>query len=233
MLTTTRAIILRSVRHNDHLVVLTAHTEAFGTRSCMMRLSKKDRMRQAAAQPLARMELVVLGEAEQDALQLREARVERPYTNLHIDPLRSTLALFAQEVLYRALRHVPADATMFAFLGAALDDLDTGSTTALFPQRLLIGLAHQLGFLPDGPDDGATGFDLREGTFFSGTAPHELCLSAEQTSLLVQLMGPAGAITAPASVRAGLLDQLLLFMRLHVEGFGELRSLQVLRQVLH
>jgi DNA repair protein RecO (recombination protein O) len=233
MLTTTRAVILRSLRHNDHLVVLTAYTEAFGTRSCMMRLTKKDRSRQAAAQPLTRMELVVLGNAEQDALQLRDARVEKPYSNLHTDPLRSTLALFTQEVLYRALRHVPSDPALFAFVNSALDELDAGSDTTLFPQRLLIGLAHQLGFLPDGPELSATGFDLREGTFYEGSAPHELCLSNEQTSLMLHLMGAMEMPPVPATIRAELLEQLLLFMRLHVEGFGELRSLQILRQVLH
>lgn len=233
MLTTTRAVILRAVRHNDHLIVLTAYTEAFGTRACMMRLGRKDRSRQVAAQPLSRMELVVLGDAEKDSLLLREARVEKPYTNLHTDPLRGTLALFTQEVLYRALRHVPSDPALFAFIDSALDDLDTGSATGSYPQRLLIGLAHQLGFLPDGPETSATGFDLREGIFYHGKSPHELCLSAEQTTLLLHLMGSAEPISVPAAVRSELLDHLLLFMRLHVEDFGELRSLGVLRQVLH
>ena len=59
MLQTTRAIVLRTIRHGDRGVVLKAFTEASGLRGYMVRTGGKGPSRMAALQPLARVELVV------------------------------------------------------------------------------------------------------------------------------------------------------------------------------
>lgn len=234
MLSTTRAVILRTVKHSDHGVVAHVYTELFGKRSCMVRAGGRNRDRQAALLPLSRVELVVVDPGEGDLLSVREMRIDRPYQRLHTEPLRGALALFTQEVLYRALRADTADDELFAFVQDALEELDSGEGTALFPHHLLIGLAHQLGFLPQIPSDRPDGFDMRDGCYFKGAPAHDLCMDADQTTAMISLMSEGDGATPPSStLRRTLLERMLLFYRLHIEGFGELRSLPVLQQVLH
>jgi DNA repair protein RecO (recombination protein O) len=239
MLQTTKAVVLRTVRHADKSTVLRAYTERFGLRSYMVRTGTKGASRLAALQPLSRVELVVPEAGEHDLRTVRDLRIDRPYTRLQQEPMRGVLMLFAQEVLNRALREESADAQLYAFVQDTLEAMDTGADMAHQPLLLLVGLSKHLGFFPEAPEEGEHRFDLREGYFFRGDAPHEFCMEPAQADLFAELIGrveepdgTAAPLRASAQVRRRLLDDLLIYYRLHVEGFGELRSLEVLRAVL-
>lgn len=236
MLHTTRAVVLRTVRHGDRTTVLKAYTEAFGLRSYAVRAGGKGGVREALLQPLSRLELVVTEMPERDLHQVREVRSERPYVQLGEDPMRAAFALFMQEVLYRTLREEATDPAMFAFVQEALEALDGWPDLAGLPNRFLLHLARHLGFFPEPPDAGEDRFDLREGHFFHGAPPHEFCLdpalSAELAALLELPLHRGAFPDRTPGHRRALLDGLLLYYRLHLPGFGELRSPEVLRAVL-
>lgn len=238
MLHTTRAVALRAIRHGDGSVVLRTYTEAFGARSYLVRTSGRHASRASALQPLTRLELVVNesdGQRGGDLHLARELRIERPFVQLHLDPERGVLALFTQEVLHRTLREEAPDQELFAFVQAALHALDEGGDLPHHALLLLVQLGRHMGFMPVAPEAGITGFDMREGQFFTGAAPHELCMGTITSEAFVRCLGaefggPSSGI--PASARRALLDDLLIYYRLHVPGFGELRSPDVLHQVL-
>ncbi|MBK8614154.1 MAG: DNA repair protein RecO [Flavobacteriales bacterium] len=235
MLQTTRAIVLRTIRHGDRGLVLKAFTESFGLRSYMVRTGGKGPSRMAALQALSRVELVVTETADRDLHQLREVRVERPYTNLSMDPVRGTVALFVQELLVRVLREESADPALFEFLQEALESLDTAEDLSHFPLLFLVELSRHLGIDPEPPVDEADHFDLREGRFVEASHAHGHVIGPPQSHALAELLraGPdAHALRIPGPVRRLLLDQLLLYYRMHLEGLGELRSPAVLHQVL-
>lgn len=239
MVQTTRAIVLRAIKHGDKSTVLRAYTERFGLRSYMVRSAGKGTARSAALQPLSRVELVVPEAGEHELRTVRELRIDRPYTRLQQEPVRGVLMLFAQEVFNRTLREESEDAQLYGFLQETLENMDTGSDMTHQPLLLLVGLSRHLGFFPEIPDAGEHRFDLREGYFFHGQAPHEFCMEPAQADLFAELIGrieaPGETVTllrTSAEVRRRLLEDLLIYYRLHVAGFGELRSLDVLRAVL-
>jgi DNA repair protein RecO (recombination protein O) len=234
MLQTTRAIVLRTIRHGDRGIVLKAFTEAFGLRSYMVRTGGKGPSRMAALQPLSRVELVVTESADRDLHQVREVRVERPYTNLSTDALRSTVALFVQELLVRVLREESADPALFDFLQQALESLDTAADLSHYPLLLLVELSRHMGIDPEYPEPGADHFDLREGRFVTAVQAHGHVIGPPHSLALAELLqaGPeARDLRIPGAVRRALLDHLLLYYRMHLEGLGELRSPAVLHQV--
>ncbi len=240
MLCTTRAVVLRTVKHTDGRVVLRAYTERLGLRSFLVRTGAGSATPSAPLQALARVELVVPDTGEPGLRTARDLRVDKPYVRAPYEPLRGILLLFAQEVFNKTLREEAPDEGLFHFVGSALEDIDTGNDLAHQPLRLLIGLMAPLGFLPEPPGEGETRFDLRDGMFFRGPSPHGFCMEPDQVSLFGALMargvGPPrmkerqGSSTA--GIRRRLLDDLLTYFRLHVEAFGELRSVDVLRAVL-
>lgn len=236
MLVTTRAIVLKTIRHGDRTVVLKAWTQRSGLRSLVLRTGGKRGVSNAALQPLNRLEVVMDEHPERDLHTVRELRVERPYTQVSLDPVRATLALFVQEVLYRVLREEAADEDMQAFLDEVLEAMDTAVDVRHFPLVFLVMLAEQLGFRPEPPQPGEDRFDLREGYFLAGAAPHGHTLGPPLSLALAQLLEhdlhTMAQLTIPAPQRRELLDHLLLYFRMHREGLGELRSPAVLHQVL-
>jgi DNA repair protein RecO (recombination protein O) len=238
MLQTTSAVVLRTVRHTDKSLVLRAYTERSGLRSYMVRTVAKGGDKLAALQPLSRIELVVPEAGEQEMPTVRELRIERPYTRVVAEPVRGVLLLFAQEVFNRTLREESADDRLYAFVQEALEEIDRGTDIAHQPVRLLVGLARHLGFSPEAPSQGEDRFDLREGCFFRGQPPHEFCMDPLVSSLFATLVAAEAGVDAPPqpgaslAVRRRLLEDLLLYYRFHVDGFGQLRSLDVLRSVL-
>jgi len=238
-LQTTGAVVLRTVKYADKSIVLRAYTERFGLRSYMVRVGAKGASRMAALQPLSRVELVVPETSDHAMHNVRDLRMDNPYTRVHLEPIRGLLMLFAQEVFNQTLREETADPELYAFIQECLETIDTGPEPALQPLLLLVGLSRHLGFFPEAPQEDEHRFDLREGYFFRGEAPHEVCMEPQQAELFAQLIARVegqdeAEAPRPATpeVRRRLLDDLLVFYRLHVVGFGELRSLDVLRAVL-
>ncbi len=236
MVYTTRAIVLKVVKHGDHTVVLKAFTELHGLRSFLVRPGGKGGVSRAALQALNRVELVVNEHADRDLHAVREFRLDRPYRNVPFDAVRGALALFVQEVLYKVLRGEAADAQLFLFIEHALEAMDSGPDVSNFPMVFLLRLSGELGFLPAPPAQGEDRFDLKEGEFTQGSTPHGHTLGPPLSGYLAELLnedlGALPRVSIPTVHRRALLDHLLLYYRMHIEGLGELRSPAVLHQTL-
>lgn len=235
MLHTTRAVVLRTFKHGDNAIILKAYTELFGARSYIVRISKRGGARPALLQPLDRLELVV-NESERDMHMVREVRMERAYVSIAGDPARGLLLLFAQEVFYRTLKEESPDEGLFLFVQQTLEEIDTGDNLGMLPILLLLRLAGHLGILPEPPAPGEELFDMREGHFFGGVPEHGFYMDRNSSLAFAEQLqagpGRAGAPLAP-ELRKRLLEQLLEYFRLHVEGFGQLRSPTILHALLH
>jgi DNA repair protein RecO (recombination protein O) len=222
MVTTTRALVLRTIRHADHRLILKAFTQQYGLRSYVVRVARKGGVSEAALQALTRVELVADERSDRDLLVVRDLRVERPYVRIPFDPVRAAVALFVQEVLVKLLRGEAADPRLYGFLEEAVEQLDSRADLAHFPLQFLLQLSGELGFMPEPPLPGEDRFDLKEGHFTSGAPQHGQTLPPTLSAALASLL----------PLPLDLLDHLLLYYRLHIDGLGELRSPAVLHQVL-
>lgn len=236
MLQTARAIVLKAIRHGDRTIILKAWTTHAGTRSYALRAGSKSGPSMAALQPLNRLELVAQERPENDLHSVRELRVERPFLNLHQDPVRTAIALFVQEVLYKVLRAEAADPRLDHFLRETLERIDTADELQCFPLVFLIQLSGHLGFFPEHPSSDEVYFDLQEGCFLRSDIPHGHTMAPPLSHAFIDLLDidldNLGAAKVPASLRREMLEHLLLYFRLHIDGLGELRSPAVLHATL-
>lgn len=233
----TRGVVLRTFRHTDRTHILKALTERFGSRSYMVRSGGRGGASPALLEPLARVELVVSEDPERDLQRLHEVRSVGPYERVHLDPVRGTLAMFMQEVLYHALRQDAPDPRLFAFVEERLEVLDAEDLDpVIFPIRLLLGLAERAGVFPNiQGSEQERFFDPREGHFIIGPPQHADCFDERLSSDLAQLIEAWPSEPAQRSSvdrRQALLEGLLLYFRLHLPGFGRLNSPEILRSVL-
>lgn len=235
MLVTTQAIVLRAVAHGDRTLVLKAWTRRGGVRSYVVRTGRRGASA-AVAQPLSRVELVADEHPERDLHAVREIRVDRPYLRIPYEPIRGAVALFTQELLLRTLRTESPDPVIDAVVEDALEAIDSAADLRCLPLVLLIRLSAPLGFLPAPPMPGEDHFDLQEGCFMPAGAMHGHLLAPPLSMALAHLLQAEFAdlerLRLPAQVRRDLMDHLLLYYRMHVEGLGELRSPAVLHAVL-
>lgn len=230
MLHTTRAIVLRTIRHGDRTTVLKAYTERSGLRSYMVRAGGRNGMKAALLSPLARLELVEQERTAHDLHHVRDARIEAPMANPG-DPTRSAVLLFTQDILLRTLKEESHDITLFQFVHDHIGRTAEAAPDPYAVVNFLLDLSRHLGFQPSAPETSEVNFDLLEGCFVPGEAPSGHTLRPPLSTGLAALIAEQPPGLTPAQ-RSDLLDHLLLYFRLHVEGFGELRSLEVLRQLL-
>lgn len=235
MLVTTQAVVLRALAHGDRTLVLKAWTRRGGARSYVVRTGRRGASA-AVAQPLSRVELVADEHPERDLHSVREIRVDRPYLRIPYEPIRGAVALFTQELLLRTLRAESPDPDIDAVVEEALESIDSAADLRCLPLVLLIRLSAPLGFLPAPPMPGEDHFDLQEGCFMPAGAMHGHLLAPPLSLALADLLHVDFAdlerVRLPAQVRRDLMDHLLLYYRMHVEGLGELRSPAVLHTVL-
>ncbi|MBK8498978.1 MAG: DNA repair protein RecO C-terminal domain-containing protein [Flavobacteriales bacterium] len=236
MLLTTDAVVLKTVAHGDRAVVLKAWTSHAGVRSYMVRIGSKKGNSAAALQALNRLQIVVDERPDHDMHHVRELRVAQPYLRLHTDPVRSAVALFVQEVLYRVLRTEAADPALNAYVLEALETIDSAEDLRWFPSVFMLQLSGHFGFFPEEPEEGNDHFDMQDGRFLPGAGPHDHLMRPPLSLAFAQLLriglDDLHHVPIAFSFRRELLDHVLLYFRLHVDGLGELRSPAVLHATL-
>jgi DNA repair protein RecO (recombination protein O) len=136
------------------------------------------------------------------------------------------------------LKQHEADEVLFEFLFHAIEILDSiSSGLANFHLYFLLRLTRFLGFYPD-MTLAASGayFDLRDGGYSRMQPPHAQILephyAALWTSILNSNFDDLENLKISSSDRKFLLEKILDYYRNHIEGFGQIRSHEVLEEVL-
>lgn len=237
MLVTTQAIVLRTIAHADNRVVLRAWTRHAGVRSYLVRSSRRNGIAPAALQPLNRLELVSDEQDSRDLHAVKELRVQQPFVAIPFEPVRGAVALFVQEVLHRVLRTEGEDPALDDFLHEAIEAIDSAPDLRCFPQVFLLQLSGHLGFFPGPPSSESDHFDLQEGCFVRFGIKHDHTLAPPVSTALIRLLGVDLAhlqeVELGAELRRSLLDHLLLYYRLHLDGLEPWRSPAVLQAALN
>ncbi len=239
MLHKTRGIVLKTTNYSESSVVVQVFTEKFGLQAYIVNGARKPRAKisNTILQPLHLLDMVVY-HREQSALQrIREVRQQPCFQTIPYDDIKRAVVLFLNEVLYRSLRQPSADEPLFNYLFNAISWLDTSERTPPdFHLFFLLKLSRYLGFFPAPPRPGQRFFDLKDGTFCHAAPAHALVLQHPHTDQWANLLGCSfddlPTIRIPLSDRRFLLGKIIDFYRLHIDHLGEIKSIDVLADVL-
>ena len=228
MLHKTRAIVINYIRYRETSIIAKVYTEKFGIQSFIENgvRSSKGKNKIALFQPLSLLDLVVYHDDKKEIHRISEIKSNFPFRTLPYNIHKSSIGIFLDEILNKTLKEHSENTFLFDFLHHSLVFLDeTEEHFENFHLIFLLKYAFFLGFSPQNANEIVTQF---EG--FNITIPfdsdyqklmNQLIIADYQTPLLM-----------PRGVRNHLLEIIILFYRLHVEEFGEMKSLQVLREVL-
>jgi DNA repair protein RecO (recombination protein O) len=240
MLEKTSGILLHTTNYSDSSLIVKAYTSRFGLQSYMISgvRGKRSKNKASIFQPMTIVELVASGSDKNKLKRITEISVQHPYSSIPYDIIKSTIALFLNEVLFRSLKEEEQDEALYEYLRNALLILDLrAESSANFHVYLMLQLTRFLGFYPQGNYSAAQPyFDLREGSFVASKPAHALSLDQEDSAILDSVLrsgfGELHLLSLDRSQRKKLLRNLILFYRLHIPSFGEMRSPEVLEEVI-
>ena len=244
MLIKTQGLVLGYLRYRETSIITRIYTREAGVQSYVVnsvRGGGKAPSRLALFQPFTLLDLVAYPTKRGGGLtRLSEYRVAYAYRTLPYEMRKSSVVMVLSEVVSRAVREEEANDALFSFLREQLigfDQADAGFEN--FPLTFLLGLAQYLGFAPRSGEDLVN--QLLSGGVLQPNTPRGVSLSAGLTLAELEdrfeavLRGSPEAIAVAVQngrERRELLHLLLAYYRLHVEGLGPVKSLDILSEVL-
>ena len=146
--------------------------------------------------------------------------------------------MFLNEVLYKSIRQQHADENIFDYIFNAVSWFDeTDAASANFHLAFLLKLSRFLGFAPSTETKSDQSyFDLQEGEFKSLPPVHPYFIEKTAAELFISLFTTPfeklNEIKIDNATRRLVLDKILIYYTLHTASFGEIKSHQVLEEIL-
>ncbi|MBX2914303.1 MAG: DNA repair protein RecO [Cyclobacteriaceae bacterium] len=220
MLVKTKGIVFRLTPYGDTSVIVNVFTDQFGLQSYIVNgvRSQTKTSKVALFQPLTLLEMVVYHKGHGGIMRIKEVKCYHLYQNLSQQVNKSAIALFINEILNKAVKDQTHTAELFEFIANSMMILDTHPKPENFHLIFLLGLSRHLGFAPN--------------------HTHEVLgvhwMDEQEEKLLEHLlrMDYQSEISLTYPQRQILLSSLIRFYQTHIDGFGELKSLPVLQEVL-
>lgn len=240
MLQRTRGIALKVTNYSDNSVVAQIYTEDLGLQSYLINGARKPKAKIHInlLQPLHLLDMVVYVKDNGTLQRIKEAQAAPTLQQIPLDISKSAVSIFLNEILFKVLKHQPADPQLFHFIHQSILWLDhTTSPIHNFHLCFLMKLSRFLGYTPTTTPEIKPYFDLVEGIFTNYPPTHKYTLQEHHTSLFHSILesnyNDCQQITMKHSDRKYLLQQTINFYKLHTENFGQVNSLIILEEVFH
>lgn len=227
MLHKTQGIVINYVRFRESSIIVKIYTQKFGIQTYIENgvRSSKGKNKIALFQPLTLLDMVVYHDDRKSIHRISEVKCLIPYISLPYDIAKSSIAMFLDEMLNKTLQEQTENEVLFDFLRESLLVLDLQDDNfENFHLIFLLKLSFFLGFSPQSSQEMFEQFKE-----FSMQIPYDL----NYERLLNHLIW--AEYTTPLQIgrleRIHLLDIIILFYKIHIEGLGEIKSLQVLHEI--
>lgn len=233
------ALVIDIVKHSDRHDVAIIFSRERGRIACLVPAAAS-RGRKSRAGMMIPLSIIsaetrfVAGKELQSVSRISPIEI---WGNLHSDPIKLTIGFFLREFLNRYLRDTPSDNQLWDYLSASLRVLDAMKHgVANFHISFLTGLLHFAGIQPDlsGYRRGIA-FDMRAGRFTQFIPPHPDSIMPPESDFIPLLsrinMANLHKFKFSAEQRRALLARLLQYYSVHLPGFGNLKSPDILSEI--
>jgi DNA repair protein RecO (recombination protein O) len=239
----TKGIILRTLKYGETSVITTAYTELFGIQSYIVKgvrqQSKKSSGKAIYFQPAAMLEMVVYYNEFKNLNYIKEYQWGYLYEHVLFDVVKNTVAMYVVEMMQRSLKQPEANPSMFYLVEDTLKQLDKGNATLTgnLPLYFTLHLCGELGFKIQGQYSTQTPIlDLQEGQYLTDRPKHQYYIEdvlAKTTSdiLAINFYNDLENIHVNRTTKRELIQAYQTYVSLHVQDFGEIKSLPVLQEL--
>jgi len=165
--------------------------------------------------------------------RIKEANFNYVHNNLTTDVIKSSVGVFMVDLARNAIKEKEKNLELYEFLKFQLMALDQEKLNIKYtPIFFTIQLSQYLGFaLDNNYTSEYKFFDLLHGTFIDNNIRHNNIMDEESSIMLTNILNGNIDIAISKDERNRLLDFLIEYYKLHIEGFLGLKSLSVIRQI--
>lgn len=240
----TKGIVLRTVKYGETSLVVTIFTELFGVQAYLINgvrvSSKKGTGKANLFQPAAILDMIVYHNELKQLQRIKEFKWAYLYRHVLSEVKSNAVALYMIELLTKCLKQPEANADLFHFTEDAFLHLDKSDDAVManLPLFFTLHLAVFFGFrMDDNYSDSRKFLDLQEGSFIDKQPDHPYFIDgrqAEITSHILKTMQPEELIEIKINhdFRRNLLYAYEKYYALHLQDFGTMKTLPVLREIL-
>jgi DNA repair protein RecO (recombination protein O) len=236
---TTKAIVLSSLKYSDTSLIVKCYTKQEGIKSYIIKgvlKAKKGGIKVAYFQPLTQLILVANHSSKSSLNTLKEVQILNPYKTIYRDIVKQSVVLFMSEVFSNSIQEEEKNEDFYTYLEAGLIWLDAHDKIANFHLLFLLNAAHFLGFYPNTTETTLLGFDLLNGNFSEPTGNKNI-ISGNEFYQFKKLLGitfdTIENVSFSKNERQLVLQIIIRYFELHLDGFRKPKSLQILEAVFN
>ncbi|MES2701496.1 MAG: DNA repair protein RecO [Bacteroidota bacterium] len=244
MLSKTSGIVLRTIKYGETSLVTNIFTSEYGVQTYLVqgvRSEKQSKNRSAFFQPAMLLDLVVYHHEQKTMQRIREFTAAHIYTSVQEHVIKNSIAIFSAELLLRLLPENAPQKHLYDKAVAYFLKLDSLPLDAVanFPLYFIVECSRVMGYELKGSYSDATPYlNLQEGGFTDQPPPAIPFTSDEDARMLSGLLDiseleMAGTIKMNGDMRLRLMDWYIAFLHQHTQHMGSIKSLTVLRAILH
>ena len=212
MISKTRGIVFRYVKYRETSIIATIYTEEYGLQSYIINgiRSAKSKKSIASFAPLSLLDLVTYQKKNADVQRISDWKRSVILSDLFLDLRKSTMAMFLSEVLFKTVKESDPFPEMFEFIYHSVEWLEHAEEgLSDFHLQFLAKLSRYLGF----------GLD------------HYTSDSSMELLQKLSLESYGYRFNLNREIRKENLERILLFYKEHIDGFSQVKSLEVLKEV--
>ncbi len=236
----THGIVLHQIKYGDSSIIVRVYTEEFGVQSYLIRgvKNKKTNIKSGLFQVGNILDMVVYRNENRSVQHVKEVQIAFPSNSISFDVKKKAIVIFMIDIFYRSIIEEEPNKPLFNFIVNSIRELDRKKGTyANLHLVFSIHLSQYLGFLPrKNCSDTDKFFDLQEGVFVNHHPLHDHYLAPPLSTRFFELLttdyDEMHKIRMTGRSRMELLEKLLVYYRLHLPMFGEIKSHHVLSVVL-
>jgi len=236
MLIKTKGIVTRALKYRESSVIVDVYTEAKGMRSYIIGGVRKKNARISASllQPMSLLDLVAYDRDDGKLTRIKELKPDVIFQKIPFEVVRGSVGLFMIELVQKTIKGAEENKPLFDFLHQSFVLLDqTADSYSNLHLFFALELTRFLGFVPDGQFTEETPyFDLREGLFQPARPEHPDFLRPDLSEpfdfFLQSDLAHQHTLSLDRVTRQQLLQKIIQYYRLHIEGMPELNSPKVL-----
>ena len=239
MIISTKGIVISKIKFKENDLIVKCYTASNGIMSFLVKgvlSSKKSKLKSAYFQPLTMLKLEIDFKENRELHYIKGVRVNHNYNSLHTVIYKSTVVLFLSEILAMVLKEEEPNQDLFIFIETALLMFDSIESNFFFHYQFLMGLTRYIGFPPDLSNSEYPFFNLESGCY-ENISSGGYCISGEKLKLFKSTLGMEFDKVKDklliSSQKQQLLEIILLYFKLHFQGFKSPKSLEILNQVFN
>lgn len=225
MIQKTRGLVLSHIKYRETSLIVKVYTKEFGLQTYMVngvRSTKSSKSKIAFFQPLSLIDLVVYHKDGNSIHHIKEIKTSFVYQHIPYEYKKCVIAIFLAEILQKTIKEHFSNKELFEFLYNSLIILD-GQKEGFenFHLIFMLKYASFLGFAPQT----ASSFFEEVNYKFNYV---ELAFVENLFSTDDYLMSDIGI----NQTRRFILDKIIYLYQIHIDSFGTIKSIDVLREIM-